>query len=140
MDGCKAGRRRLRQYSDVVQRTFIDLAVKEWSGADGFARQRRLAQRGEALALTQFLLDDLEVAVRVLYAVHRRWEPSPKWTLTVARTFAPEMVERVEAILSDPSLERRVELCARFCLDVLALVPQQYDVSAAVAALGGGIA
>ncbi|MEO8394719.1 MAG: hypothetical protein ABI700_17120, partial [Chloroflexota bacterium] len=98
------------------------------------------AQRGERLALMESLLDDLEAALRVLYAANRRWEPSRKWTLTVAQEFAPDdLIPRIDAILSDKSLEQRVDCCVRLCLQMLELVPENYDVSLAVEALHAGL-
>jgi hypothetical protein len=82
----------------------------------------------------------LDAALRVLYAANRRWEPSRKWTLTVAQAFAPDdLLPRIDAILGDKSLERRVECCVHLCLEMLELVPEGYDVSAAVAALQAGL-
>lgn len=126
----------LAAYSDAVQAQLIAAAVARWTQPGHFAGSRRLAQRGERLALTERLLGDLDAALRVLYAVHRRWEPSVKWTLTVAQTFAPaDLLPRLDAVLSDPALERRVELCARFCHDLLAGAPAQDGTAAALAAL-----
>jgi hypothetical protein len=126
----------LNGYSDAVQRAIIDMAVERWSQPEHFAALRRLARHGETLALTERLLADIQLAVRVLYAVNRRWEPSEKWTLTLAREFAPfDLHARIDAILGDSSLEPRVERIARLCLDVLAHVPETIDVSAAVAVL-----
>lgn len=122
----------LAGYSDAVQAEIVAVAVAHWSKPN---KAKRLARHGESLALTESLLKDLEVAVRLLYAVHRRWQPAPKWSLTVARTFAPEIVGRINAALSDPSLEGRVDLTAQVCRDVLARVPDRYDVSAAVEVL-----
>ena len=129
----------LNPYSDALQRSLIGSAVESWSWSGYLASRRRMARRGEPLLLTQFLLNDLEMVMRLLYAIHRRWEVSEKWTLTVAREFAPpELIAQVDVVLSDPSLERRVELCAKLCLDVLALVPEGYDVSAAAESLWTG--
>jgi hypothetical protein len=126
---------RLNGYSDVVQRAIVAAAVERWAQPGHCAALSRLARHGEQLALAERLLADVNLAVRVLYAVNRRWEPSKKWTLTVARVFAPDLPARIDAILGDPSLDRRVELCARLCLDALALAPETLDVSAAVEAL-----
>ncbi len=128
----------LNAYSDAVQRGIVQMAVACWARPDHLPVLRRLARHNERLALTESLLADLDMALRLLYAAHRRWEPSRKWTLSVARGFAPfDLDARIDAILGDPSLERRVDLCAQFCMDVLVLVPEQYDVAAAVAALRG---
>lgn len=129
---------RLRDYSDEVQRAIIGAAVARWSPPEHRTALNRLARHGERIALTERLLADVDMTARVLYAVHRRWEPSRKWTLTAARDFAPDLPARIDAILGDPSPERRVELCARLCRDALALAPETVDVSAAVAALGSG--
>lgn len=114
---------RLANYSDAVQTAILADAVARWSRPNAFASARRLAQRGEQIALMALLVEDLDMALRVLYAANRRWEPSRKWTLTLARRFAPDVPAHLDAILTDSSLERRVELCARFCLDALKLMP-----------------
>ncbi|MCC6804439.1 MAG: DUF4111 domain-containing protein [Anaerolineae bacterium] len=114
---------RLSSYSDVVQSAILAEAVARWSRPNAFASARRLAQREERIALTALLVEELDMALRVLYAAHRRWEPSRKWTLTLAQRFAPDVPARIDAILTDSSLERRVELCAHFCLDMLKLTP-----------------
>lgn len=129
----------LNDYSDTLQRAIIAAAVERWSPPAHLVGLRRLARHGETLALTERLLADVDMAARVLYAVHRRWEPSAKWTLTVAREFAPDLPLRVDAMLGDPLPERRVELCGRLCLDALALAPQSIDFSAAVAAWERGL-
>jgi hypothetical protein len=126
----------LNRYSEAVQRGIIDLAVSQWAQPGHWAEVRRLARRGEPVSLLALLLPDLDLALRVLYAVHRRWEPSHKWTLSVARTFAPpNLLAQIDAVVNDPSLEQRVEACARLCLDLLRRAPEGCDVSAAVAAM-----
>ena len=131
----------LNEYSDDLQRSLINAALERWSEPNHVAKARRLAQRGERLALMESLLADLEAALRVLYAANRRWEPSRKWTLTLAQEFAPDdLIPRIDAILSDKSLEQRVECCAHLCLEVLELVPEGYDISGALSALQTGLA
>lgn|GEM_PF-230972 len=130
---------RLSGYSDAVQHGIIAEAVERWSRSGTVAAAHRLARRGERIALMQMLLDDLDMAMRVLYAVHRRWEPSRKWTLTLAQDFAPnDLLPSIDAVLGDESLEQRVTACARLCIDVLELLPLNEQVSAALAALRAG--
>ncbi len=130
----------LSAYSNPFQESTVNVAIEEWSRLKHFTAMRRLAQHGERLLLAYYLIDDLNRAVHLLYASYRRWSPKVKWTLTVAREFAPfDLDARIDAILGDPSLERRVDLCAQFCLEVLALVPKDYDVSKAVEALKQGL-
>ncbi len=123
----------LSGYSDAVQSRIVQLAVDQWSQPNRWATARRLARHGERLTLSRQLLDDLDLALRLLYAVNRRWEPSPKWTLTVAREFAPaDLIKRIDEVLSYPSLTHRVESCAQLCYNLLALAPVECDVSAAL--------
>ena len=130
----------LSGYSDAVQRGIVQLALDQWSQPQRWATTRRLARHGERLTLSRQLVDDLDLALRLLYAINRRWEPSPKWTLTVAREFAPaDLIKRIDDVLSYPSLTRRVEFCAALCRDVLALVPVEYDVSAALETLNSAV-
>ena len=113
----------LSGYSDAVQRGIVQLAVDQWSQPKRWATARRLAQHGERLTLSRQLLDDLDLALRLLYAINRRWEPSAKWTLTVAREFAPaDLITRIDDVLSYPSLTHRVDparksaaICWRWC-------------------------
>jgi hypothetical protein len=130
----------LRAYSDPLQRSLIDAALQRWSKPGHFAGARRLAKRGERLALMELLLADLDAGLRLLYAAHRRWEPSRKWTLTLAREFAPadlDLLARIDDVLGNPSPEARIDACIRLCLHLLELVPDGFDTSTAVTALQG---
>lgn len=125
----------LAGYSDAVQAAIIGQAVERWARADGFAGARRLARRGETLTLTELLLAESDMAARVVYAAHRRWEPSRKWTLTVMRAFAPDAAQQIDAALSAEDMERRVELCRELCMAALKAAPSRYDVAEAVRGL-----
>ncbi len=130
----------LSGYSDAVQRGIVQLALDQWSQPQRWATARRLARHGERLTLSRQLVDDLDMALRLLYAINRRWEPSQKWTLTVAREFAPaDLIKRIDDVLSYPSLTRRVEFCAQLCHDLLALAPPEYDVSVALETLNSAV-
>lgn len=127
----------LRGYSEVVQRQILEAVVKRWANPDYFKDWFRLLKRGERLYFTQQLLNDLNAMISLLYAINQRWQPSGKWTLTAARELPlmPERWhERIDTILTAPP-EEGVHLCLELLLDALALVPPQYDVSAAVTTL-----
>jgi predicted nucleotidyltransferase len=131
---------RLANYSDAVQQVIITAAVERWSGPGAFAAARRLAQRRERIALTELLVEDLDMALRVLYAAHRRWEPSRKWTLTLARQFVHDnLLGRIDAVLGGRSrwrsgnpLVQYVDECARFCAESLEKAPPSAAVNATV--------
>jgi hypothetical protein len=123
-----------------VQAQTIQQALALWSKSGHMEMALRVARRGERLAVTEIVLDDLKEMMALLYAVNRRWQPSRKWTFAAARDFAlmPERWrERIDdALAAQP--EEGVRLCAELLLDALALVPEHYDVSAAVMAFKAG--
>jgi hypothetical protein len=127
----------LRGYSDKVQAMMVQSALGRWSTPDHFKPLLKLARRGERLAHTGNVLSELNAVMSLLYAINRQWEPSRKWTLSVAHEL-PRMPdrwrERIDDVLSAPPPES-VYFCAELLLDALAFVPPEYDVSAAVAAL-----
>ncbi len=90
----------LSGYSDAVQRGIVQLALDQWAQPQRWRTARRLARHGERIAVMEQLVADLDTALRLLYAVNRRWEPSRKWTLTVAREFAPaDLITRIDEVL-----------------------------------------
>lgn len=124
-------------YSDVVQTQIFEHTIHQWAKRDRLQSTFKLARRGERLAFSERLLADLNLVVNLLYAVNRRWQPSRKWTLTVAADLPlmPERWrERIDDALTAPP-EECVRPCIELMLDALALVPPEYDVSVAVAAL-----
>jgi hypothetical protein len=132
---------RLSAYSDTVQQNRLQKAIVLWSKPNHLKDTYKLTRRGERLVVTEFLLKNLGVMMSLLYAVNRRWQPSSKWTLTVAHDLPlmPERWrERISAILTTPP-EKSIRLCAELLLDALALVPLEYDVSMAVQAIKEGI-
>lgn len=131
---------RLAGYSDVVQAQIVEKAVAQWTGEGSTQALASIARRGERLLLAERLTSNLNTAMALLYAVNRRWQPSRKWTLRRAQEL-PMMPEqwrdRIDAVLSAPP-DDAVRLYATFALDTLALVPPDYDVSAAVEMMGDG--
>ncbi len=64
--------------------------------------------------------------LRLVFAVNRRWEPDWKWLREVTRDLllAPErMAERIECVLTAPSLEERARTDFGLIRDALALAP-----------------
>jgi hypothetical protein len=128
---------RLNAYPDVVQAKVVRNAVEHWSRPNRFQSMARLARRDERLSLTDLYVADLDILLSLLYAINRRWHPSGKWELTVARDlpFMPENWRvRFDAVLTSTCVES-FQLLIELLLDALALVPPEYDVSVAVAAL-----
>lgn len=125
-----AQQRKLAGYSDRVQAWIVGEAVGLWRSGERMAEARKLAARGERLALIEHLLLDMTMALRLLYAVNRRWEPGRKWMLSVARdlpTQPPNFLARLESLFGLPN-RVMVETAARLASEVLALVPASYGV------------
>lgn len=127
----------LASYPPALERAIIDGVAGRWAQVERWASLARLARRGESLLLVEQLAAELDALLRLLYVVNRRWEPSRKWTLTLAANL-PRMPagwrDRLRAVLCASGLEA-VEQCRALLLDGLALVSAEIDTSAAHAAL-----
>ena len=91
-----------------------------------------LIRRGERLALLERLYQDTRNMLRILFAINQQWEPDWKWLHEEMDrlTIKPErLLERIDEIFLDPNLEQRVALSMLLLCDVLALVPERYDVT-----------
>jgi hypothetical protein len=128
---------KLAAYSSPVQAWIVEEAVALWRSGERMAEARKLAARGETLALVEHLLLDATMTLRLLYAVNRRWEPGRKWMLSAAPGLPaqpPDFLVRLEALFGLPN-RVMVETAARLAAEVLALVPASYDVADVIAAL-----
>jgi hypothetical protein len=88
---------------------------------------RALIDRGERLGLCALLVDDVQAALRVLFAVNRRWERGWRWLRPACRTLAvaPDgFADRVDAIFAASDRAASVRLCLELVLDTLALAPR----------------
>lgn len=115
----------LNAYPDAVRRALATDALHAWNDPDREGLIRKLARRGEQVELARLLIDDASAALRLLYVINRRWEPSRKWTQWVARDLPrrPEAFEaRLAAMLGAPPADA---LTIRLLLldDLLALLP-----------------
>jgi len=73
--------------------------------------------------------------IDLLYPINRRYSPQAKWKYQLAGDLPlkpPNLYERIGLALHDPDLRQRPIHLARLMLDTLALVQDEYDVSAAV--------
>lgn len=122
---------RLRAYPDAVQTAQAAVALQRF-GRGHAAGLRRLAARGETISLNERLNGDLEAAISLLYAAHRRWMPSRKWTMTVARAFAPgDWLLRCDAALTviDPSA--RIDAVLSLVREAVSALPAHIDTRSA---------
>jgi len=128
--------RKLSTYPDALQERIITTTVSFWRYPHRVEMLWTLARRRALLGLDEWLSADLQDGLRILFAINRQWEPDWKNLDAASRllTSTPkELVPRVNAILSAMDPERRVALAQQLILDILELVPSQYDVTEPVA-------
>jgi hypothetical protein len=116
----------LRVYPAALRQRLVEDVLKLVTSDSHRDGQRRLAARGERLALAGLLRDDLRTMMRMLYAINGRWEAGEKWTLTLAESL-PLMPHdwraRIDAVLSAPPV-RAIDLCHALLTDAVALAEQ----------------
>jgi len=126
----------LSDYPDVVRDRLITSSSSFWRYPHRVEMLWTLAHRQALLGLDEWLSADLQDALRILFAINRQWEPDWKNLGTACHllTRTPDgLGQRVNDIFSAAHAETRVALAQRLILDILDLVPDQYDVSEAVA-------
>lgn len=113
----------LIQFPDPLRDRLIGELSAPMSDAAYWATAEKLARRGERLAVVSSLAGTLNTAVRLCFAVNRRWEVSDKWLLTLAARL-PVMPTNWRARL-DTALSATpvlaVTLSHDWCADALSL-------------------
>jgi Domain of unknown function (DUF4037) len=118
-------------YPDAVAVQEIASASEGWMFAHWVALSWAYIERGELFAFQRRIINDLSNALRILWAINRQWGPHMKWVKhsSPALKIKPErLIERIEAILTAPPPEA-VAADLGLVLEILALVPPQFDVS-----------
>ena len=118
-------------YPDALLQRLIANATETWVFPHLVAMPWACARRGQRLKLTARLLGDAHRALRIVFALNRRWEPDWKWLpmLTSELTVKPDRLnERIEKIFSAQLAEQSATECMELILDTLTLVPACYDV------------
>jgi len=126
----------LSEYPDRLRDRLIAASSSFWRHPHRVEMLWTLAHRHALLGLDEWLFADLQDALRILFATNRQWEPDWKNLGAACHllTRTPDrLVERVNDILSSAHAETRVALAQGLILDILELVPGQYDVSEAEA-------
>ncbi len=87
------------------------------------------------MALTNRLLADISIMLRILFAINHQWEPDWKWLRPEAERLVikPErLVEQINAIFTLQQSEQTIARYLRLIRDALELVPALYDVTHAL--------
>ena len=132
---------RLRHYPDELARTRIEDAALKWGGFAP-AGLLTLIRPGERLALLDWMVDDGVRVVRIVFALNRVWQPTPKRLADRLATLArkPErLAERIEEALTVPDPRRALLVMTQLQVETVALAPDGPSVNRARKWLGAGL-
>ncbi len=125
----------LAHYPDDLQARLIQQGARAWAEPHWYPRSIvnlwPLVSRDARVVLAYYLLREVESALRVLFASNRQWEPDWKWLAPESRRLTQmprDLVARVNAVFALDDPVRSARGCLELILDILDLVPEQYDV------------
>lgn len=128
--------RRLEEYPEPLQAALITSATAAWADPHWYpvsiANLWPLAYRHPRMTVAGRLGWEVEKALRVVWAINRRWEPDWKWVAPESRrldVLPSRLIERIDQIFSIDEPTHSVILCLQLIADVLDLVPSAYDVT-----------
>jgi len=124
---------RLSDYPDDLAYRRIEDAALKWGGFHA-AGLLTLLRPGERLALLEWLVDDAARVVRIVFALNRVWQPTPKRLAdrVAALRVKPERVaERIEEALTAPDARRALLVMTDLQLETLSLAPNGPNVDRA---------
>jgi predicted nucleotidyltransferase len=124
---------RLSDYPEELARARIEDAALTWGGFTP-AGLLTLARPGERLARTERMLDDALRVLRIVYALNRVWQPTPKRLAQRVAQLAlkpPRLAERIEEALSEPDPRRALLVMTELQAETVALAPDSPNVNRA---------
>jgi predicted nucleotidyltransferase len=116
---------RLRHYPDELAQARIEDAAQKWGGFAP-AGLLTLLRPGERLALLEWMVDDGARVVRIVFALNRVWQPTPKRLADRVATLTrkPErLAERIEEALTEPDPHRAALVMTELQAETVALAP-----------------
>jgi hypothetical protein len=131
---------RLDDYPDELASAEIEDAALTWGGFTP-AGLLTLARPGERLARTERMVDDASRVLRIVYAVNRVWQPTPK---RLAARLAPlnvkpdRLAERIEEAFSEPDPRGALLVMTELQAETVALAPDGPNVNRARRWLAAG--
>jgi predicted nucleotidyltransferase len=131
---------RLSDYPEELARARIEDAALTWSGFTP-AGLLTLARPGERLSRTERMLDDALRVLRIVYALNRVWQPTPKRLASRVASLAVKparLAERIEEALSESDPRRALLVMTELQAETLALAPDGPNVSRARTWLAAG--
>jgi hypothetical protein len=132
----------LRHYPHSLQETIIQSQTAAWSDPHVPGVRWALAVRNQRFGLATRLQWDIENVLRLLFAVNKRWDQDLKWTdeRSLDLTIKPEhLSERINQVFTMTHAEDSIRTAFHLIEETLQLVPEEYDVSAALESIRRGI-
>ena len=124
---------RLSDYPEELARARIEDAALTWGGFTP-AGLLTLARPGERLARTERMLDDASRVLRIVYALNRIWQPTPKRLAERVASLAVQparLAERIEDALSESDPRRALLVMTELQAETVALAPDGPNVNRA---------
>lgn len=121
-------------YPEQTRARLIASAVAFWSYAHHLDELWVLAGRRELVGLEEWFFADLQDGLRLLFAVNKSWEPDWKNLKKASHSLGqlpPGFIERLDDLYRAREPGKRVAMLQELLLDILQLVPPQYDVTQA---------
>jgi hypothetical protein len=128
----------LSHYPEPLQAQLIKDNTAAWSDPHVPGVRWALVERGQRYPLAMRLVWDVQNLLAVLFASNRVWQPDWKWIEHAAAQLPlrpDRLPQRLDEIFTLAQPEQSVLTAFQLILDTLALVPEQYDVTAAVSSL-----
>jgi predicted nucleotidyltransferase len=124
---------RLSDYPEELARARIEDAALTWGGFTP-AGLLTLARPGERLARMERMLDDASRILRIVYALNRVWQPTPKRLGKRVASLAVKparLAERIEEALSESDPRRALLVMTELQSETVALAPDGPNVNRA---------
>jgi hypothetical protein len=131
---------RLSDYPAELAAARIEEAALTWGGFAP-AGLLTLARAGEQLARIERMLDDASRVLRIVYALNRVWQPTPKRLAARTASLAVKparLAERIEEAFSEPDPRRALLVMTELQSETVTLAPDGPNVNRARAWLAAG--
>ena len=133
---------RLRHYPDELAAARIEDAALTWGGFAA-AGLLTIIRPGERLALVERMVEDATRVVRIVFALNRVWQPTPKRLAdrTARLSIKPDrLAERIAEALTEPDPRRALLVMTELQADTVELAPDGPNIVRARTWLAEGIA
>jgi hypothetical protein len=127
---------RLRTYPETLAERIVAEATDFWRAPHHIETLWALADRGQVFSLVEWLQADIQDALRLLFAINRRWEPDWKWLshhLSSLSLVPERLAERIESVFQHSDPHQAVADTLEIVEDVLRLASAEFAVSAQLA-------